>query len=245
MKPKRATRRRKGIGKARTRTPMPTRVDTPLVLGIHALHRSVQERSNTSPNPHTLRAFAASLSQLENEYRRAAQIVSAEIATHPTRPPAGRSGTSRSRARTSQTVLRALIESAALASGDVVYVVGCEDGGLAIALAKRRGLAVVGMDTDEHALEIARARGRESRVGKRVRFVRGDVMDVSLRRATVVILQRVSVGAQTLTRQLLDRLRPGTRIVSHTVDLGHWVTRESRSIDGRRVRCWTVPSRGG
>jgi hypothetical protein len=59
----------------------------------------------------------------------------------------------------------------------------------------------------------------------------------------VVIVVREHLPDASLSRQLLDRLRPGVRIVSHTADLGAWAARESRHIGGRPVRCWVVPTR--
>jgi SAM-dependent methyltransferase len=217
-----------------------------LTTGIRALHRSVAGRSGSSASPHALHAFAESLSQLETDYRRVGQEVIASTALRPVRAAKARTSSVRaSPSAPSRPVLRALIELAKLVSSDVVYVAGCGDGRVALAAAKRPRVEVVGIDPDAGAIEAARRHARRARVGKRVRFMNASLFEVDLRHATVVILERVPLDDAALSRQLLDRLRPGTRIVSHTADLGHWVTVESRPIEGRPVRCWVVPARGG
>jgi len=109
--------------------------------------------------------------------------------------------------------------------------------------ARKPRVRVVGIEPDVRKVEIARKRATKTRIEKRVRFTSAALFDLDLRRATVVIVVREPLSDAALSRQLLDRLRPGARIVSHTADLGAWVARESRPIEGRPVRCWVVPMR--
>jgi hypothetical protein len=215
--------------------------EIPLAASIRALHHSVAARALASPNAHALRAFADSLTNLEADYRRMAK--GTEVTVSPPAPrPAGRKPP-RPSAAAGRAVRDTIIEMAGLKSGDVVYVAGPGAGAIARHLAKRRGVEVLVVEDAEGALDPVRSRVSRSRVASRVRFSRHDLFDLNLHRVTVLVLLASRLGGAALSRQLLDRLRPSTRIVSHDVDLGTWASRESRAIDGRPVRCWIVPAR--
>jgi hypothetical protein len=46
-----------------------------------------------------------------------------------------------------------------------------------------------------------------------------------------------------LKPKLLDELRPGTRIVSHSFDMGDWKPAKTAEVEGRKVHLWIVPER--
>lgn len=250
MKPRRKHKKPSPArGKSITRRaspPGPQAERTTPTAGISALHRSIEARSSSSTRPHALRAFAASLVQLESDYRRVNPDASLSTKAPPVRPIKARSAaTGAAQSTTSRRTQRALIQLAELVSTDVVYIAGCGDGSIAFLAARKPRVRVVGIEPDVRKVELARKRATRARIEKRVRFTSAALFDLDLGRATVVIVVREPLSDAALSRQLLDQLRPGTRIVSHTADLGEWTTRESSRIEGRRVRCWVVPTRGG
>jgi hypothetical protein len=46
-----------------------------------------------------------------------------------------------------------------------------------------------------------------------------------------------------LRPKLLTELRPGTRIVSHSFNMGEWKPAQSAEVDGANVYLWIVPPR--
>jgi hypothetical protein len=44
-----------------------------------------------------------------------------------------------------------------------------------------------------------------------------------------------------LRPRLLRELKPGTRIVSHSFDMGDWKPDKEMVVDGARVYLWTIP----
>lgn len=46
-----------------------------------------------------------------------------------------------------------------------------------------------------------------------------------------------------LRPKLLSELRPGTRVVSHSFDMGDWAPTQTAQVDGANVYLWIVPQR--
>ena len=44
-----------------------------------------------------------------------------------------------------------------------------------------------------------------------------------------------------LRPKLLKDLKPGTRVVSHSHDMGEWVPDEKQVVNGARLYLWTIP----
>lgn len=55
---------------------------------------------------------------------------------------------------------------------------------------------------------------------------------------TLYLLPEVNLR---LRPQLLEQLQPGTRIVSHSFDMGDWEPEQVVEVDGRTIYVWTVP----
>jgi hypothetical protein len=43
--------------------------------------------------------------------------------------------------------------------------------------------------------------------------------------------------------KLLAELKPGSRIVSHSFDMGDWKPEQTLDVNGRSVYFWTVPKK--
>lgn len=105
---------------------------------------------------------------------------------------------------------------------DTVYDLGSGDGRLVIRAAERYGAAGVGVEIQAHLNERARRRAEKAGVADRVRFVTGDLFEVSLRPATVLILYLGRRINRQLRPRILEEMRPGSRVVSHAFDMGAW-----------------------
>jgi SAM-dependent methyltransferase len=140
-------------------------------------------------------------------------------------------------------VVKEMMDLAKVKPGDVVYDLGCGDGRLVIAAAKRGAAKAVGVDIDPDRIREAWANARAQGVADKVTFVQGDLFQMDFSDADVVTLYLLPDLNLKLRPKLLA-LRPGTRIVSHAFDMGDWKPEVTQVVDGRDVFAWTVPDRG-
>jgi SAM-dependent methyltransferase len=143
---------------------------------------------------------------------------------------------------TPERVVATMLDLARVGKGDVVYDLGCGDGRIVVAAARRGARKAVGVDIDPERIAEARANVRAAGVGDRVEIREGDLFELDLSDATVVTLYLLPDLNLKLRPKLLA-LRPGTRIVSHAFDMGDWKPAATREVDGKIVYFWTVPAR--
>jgi SAM-dependent methyltransferase len=144
---------------------------------------------------------------------------------------------------TPETVVEEMMTLADVKPGDVVYDLGCGDGRIAIAAAKRGAAKSVCVDIDPERIKEARAAVKEEGVADKVTIVQGDLFQIDFSDASVVTLYLLPDLNLKLRPKLLA-LRPGTRIVSHAFDMGDWKPEVERVVDGKAVYAWTVPDKG-
>ena len=141
---------------------------------------------------------------------------------------------------TPEAVVNAMLEVARVASSDVVYDLGCGDGRIVIAAAKKYGARGVGIDIDPQRLAEARANASSAGVADRVEFRQEDLFEADIREATVVTLYLLPSLNLKLLPKLQRDLRPGTRLVSHAFDMGDWTPEQHLEVDGRHVYFWRL-----
>jgi SAM-dependent methyltransferase len=148
---------------------------------------------------------------------------------------------------TKEPVLDRMLQMARVRPGDVLYDLGCGDGRIVIAAARRFGIRGVGIDIDPARIAEAQENARKAGVSDRVRFIQGDLFDADIRDATVVTLYLLPEVNLKLRPKLLSDLKPGTRIVSHNYDMGDWKPEQTAklTVDGVEhvVYMWTVTRR--
>jgi len=105
---------------------------------------------------------------------------------------------------------------------DIVYDLGCGDGRIVIAAAKEYGAHGVGIDINPERIQEAEANAKKAGVEKLVRFEENDLFDADIHEATVVTLFLLNSVNLKLRPKLLHDLKPGTRIVSNTFNMGDW-----------------------
>jgi len=138
-------------------------------------------------------------------------------------------------------VVDAMLELGNISAKDMVYDLGCGDGRIVIAAAKRYGASGLGVDIQSELINQAESQAHWEGVSRRVKFSLGNLFDLDLRPATVVMLY-LSVELNIRLRpKLLAELRPGARIVSNRFDMAD-VWRPSRSIvvANTPVHLWRV-----
>lgn len=138
-------------------------------------------------------------------------------------------------------VVLAMLDLAQVTDNDVVYDLGCGDGRIVVAAAKRRGARGVGVDIDPARIEDATRLALREGVTDRVTFVLDDLFQADFADATVVMLYLQPEPNLRLRPRLFSELRPGTRVVSLSYDMGDWIPDDVRRVDGRRIYLWTIP----
>src|SRR3954471_21278916 len=129
-------------------------------------------------------------------------------------------------------VVDAMLKLARTRKSDIVYDLGCGDGRIVIAAAKRYGARGVGIDIDPERIQEARANAKREGVESLVRFTAQNVYDVDFRDATLVTMYLLPDMHRKLAPKLQQDLRKGARIVTHTFDLGEWQPHQARNIEG-------------
>lgn len=140
---------------------------------------------------------------------------------------------------TPQEVVDAMLKLAKVTSNDVVYDLGSGDGRIPITAARVYGARAVGFDINPVRISEANANLKAAGVGEKVRFVEGDLFEQDLSEATVITLYLLP-SLNLKLRPTLWKLKPGTRIVSHSFDMGDWKPEATETINGRTIYLWTV-----
>ncbi|HSR12401.1 MAG TPA: class I SAM-dependent methyltransferase, partial [Thermodesulfobacteriota bacterium] len=140
-------------------------------------------------------------------------------------------------------VVDEMLSMAQVTNKDVVYDLGCGDGRVVITAAKRTGAAGVGVDLDPQRIRESVENAKKAGVADRVKFIRQDLFEADIRDATVVMLYLWPEVNLRLRPKLFRDLKPGTRIVSHSHDMGPWESdRTITAPNGHRVHFWVLPA---
>jgi hypothetical protein len=111
-----------------------------------------------------------------------------------------------------------MLDMAKVTPRDVVIDLGSGDGRNVIAAAKR-GARAVGVEYNPDLVELSKRNAAAAGVAHRATFVRGDMFAADISQATALILFLVPQNLEKLAPKFLA-LRPGTRIVSNTYEIG-------------------------
>ena len=122
---------------------------------------------------------------------------------------------------TPQNVVDAMLELAGVTASDVLLDLGSGDGRVVITAAQRFGTRGTGIEIDPRLIALARAGANAAGVSGRASFLEQDLYATDLGGATVITLYLLPAVNMKL-RPALQKLKPGTRIVSHDWDMGDW-----------------------
>jgi len=138
-------------------------------------------------------------------------------------------------------VVAAMLDLAEVSDRDVVYDLGSGDGRIVIAAADRYGCQAVGIEFDSELVARSEQAAREAGVDDLVRFERADFFHADLAPATVVTLYLSPRVNRRLGPLLLERLAPGTRVVSHKYPIEGWRPLRRMRVEGRPLFLYRVP----
>jgi len=142
---------------------------------------------------------------------------------------------------TPQEVVEAMLKLANVQKTDLVYDLGCGDGRIVVTAAQKFGARGVGVDINPERIREATENAKNAGVTDRVRFIEKSFFDAEVQDATVVTLYLLSDINLRLKPKLLKELKPGSRIVSHSFDMGDWKPDKQIEVNHRKVYLWVVP----
>ncbi len=116
-----------------------------------------------------------------------------------------------------------MLDMANLKPGETLYDLGCGDGNILIAAAKRnKKVKAVGIEISEQLARTAVVRVREEGLENRVKVIHQDFMRADLSGANVVTLYLATEANDTVRPNLEKYLRPKTRVVSYDYPIPGW-----------------------
>jgi SAM-dependent methyltransferase len=133
---------------------------------------------------------------------------------------------------TTPEAVQAMLKLAEVRKSDIVYDLDCGDGRIVIAAAKTYGAHGVGIDIDPQRIKEAKENAKKAGVENLVRFEENDLFQADIHEASVVTLFLLSSVNLRLRPKLLHDLKPGTRVVSNTFDMGDWKPSKEQTLDG-------------
>ncbi|MFC1528582.1 methyltransferase domain-containing protein [Candidatus Latescibacterota bacterium] len=151
---------------------------------------------------------------------------------------------------TKHEVVDVMLEMAHVTKDDILYDLGCGDGRIVITAAKNTGARGVGIDIDPERIEESKENAELANVTDRVTFIRQDLFDANISKATVIALYLLPDVNLRLRPKILSEVKPGTRIVSHNYDMDEWEPDISTEVtdamefeyDSHSVFFWIVPA---
>ena len=115
-------------------------------------------------------------------------------------------------------VVMKMLDLARVGKDDVIYDLGCGDGRIVVLAAKKRGARGAGFDIDPLRIKECHENARRYQVEDLVRFEQEDIFKLDLSKASVITLYLLPSLNVRLIPQL-EKLKPGSRIVSHDFDM--------------------------
>ena len=147
---------------------------------------------------------------------------------------------------TPQDVVDKMLELAKVTKGDLVYDLGCGDGRIVVTAAKRFGCRAIGYDIDPQRVQESLENVVMNNIDHLVRIEQKDIFTLDLSRANVITLYLLpSLNVELIPQ--LEKLKPGSRIVSHNFDMkgikpdmGVKIN-SNEDDDEHKIYLWTSP----
>lgn len=122
---------------------------------------------------------------------------------------------------TPQNVVDAMLELGGVKPGDTLLDLGSGDGRIVVTAAQRHGVRGLGIEIDPRLVKLAREKAQQGGVADKAAFREQDLFTTDLSGYSVITLYLLPDVNMKL-RPALQKLKPGTRIVSHDWDMGDW-----------------------
>jgi len=138
-------------------------------------------------------------------------------------------------------VVEEMLDMAGVGPGDYVIDLGCGDGRIVIAAAQR-GAFGHGVDLDPKRIEEARKNAEEEGVADNVVFVEENIYETDFSKANVITMYLFPTINIKLRPSLLEKLEPGSRLVSHDFSMDDWKADKHVRVNDHSVYFWVIPA---
>jgi SAM-dependent methyltransferase len=147
---------------------------------------------------------------------------------------------------THQSLVDRMLDMANATPADYVIDLGSGDGRTVITAAKR-GIKALGIEYNPDLVALSKQNAQKEGVGDRAQFVQGDIFQTDFSQATVLTLFLLPDLNRRLRPTILE-MKPGTRVVSNTFDMGEWTPDQTIVATGEctsycRAHKWIVPAK--
>ena len=143
---------------------------------------------------------------------------------------------------TPQFVVNKMLEVAQVDQNDYLIDLGSGDGRVVITAAKTHGAKALGIELKKDLVSKSRDKAKRKGVEHRVNFKNKNLFETNLRKANVVTMYLLPEVNLRLRSRLLNQLKPGSRVVSHAFDMGHWEPDKKMTIKGNQIYYWVIPA---
>jgi SAM-dependent methyltransferase len=142
-------------------------------------------------------------------------------------------------------LVAAMLDMAKVTKADNLVDLGSGDGRTVIAAAKR-GVKARGIEYNPDMVALSRKNAAAAGVSSMATFINGDIFQTDFSDATVVTMFLLP-SLNVRLRPTLLKMKPGTRIVSNSFDMGDWTPDQEAGAKGDctsycRAMLWVVPA---
>ena len=161
------------------------------------------------------------------------------------KPEVGQAGKDVVWVPTPQVLVDKMLDMAKLTPKDHLIDLGSGDGRTVITAAKR-GSKAVGIEYNPDMVELSKRAAAQEGVSDKATFIKADLFEYDFSQAQVITMFLLPSINAKLRPKILD-LKPGTRIVSNSFDMGEWKPDETANVEGCSNWCtahlWIVPAK--
>jgi len=144
---------------------------------------------------------------------------------------------------TPQPVVDRMLEMADVKKDDIVYDLGCGDGRMVVTAAKKYGAKGVGVDIDPQRIKESNDNAKSAGVTDKVKFEIKDLFTMEFKDANVLAMYLLPAVNLKLRPKILDGMKPGSRIVSHSFNMDDWKPDGQDEVDSSTIYFWVVPAK--
>lgn len=147
---------------------------------------------------------------------------------------------------TANTLVNKMLDLAKLTPKDRLIDLGSGDGRTVITAAQR-GATALGIEYNPKMVELSRFNAKKAGVSDKATFRRGDIFRTNFSNADVLTLFLLPELNERLRPTIL-RMRPGTRVVSNSFEMGDWEPDQVAEVEEDcqtycKALLWIVPAR--
>ncbi len=144
---------------------------------------------------------------------------------------------------TPQEVVDRMLAIAKVSGKDFVMDLGCGDGRMLVTAASKFGSRGRGVDLNPVRIKEANANAQSAKVSDKVTFEVKNLFETSIADADVLTMYLLPSVNLQLRPRIFDEMKPGSRIVSHSFDMGDWDADLRDQVNYSRIYYWVVPAK--